>query len=246
MAPWGVCLAAGVIALPLLAVVGLPGWDAAPWLTLTALVHVVYLRSLSAAFTHGDFGATYPVARGGGALRAALGGPLILGDDLPPLAWVAVVVVAAGLVSMRSSRSTGGLDWALLTAACIGTYSLIDAHGSRAASSGVSYGLALAPATVVAVSIVGLARGEGPALRAGWATDGRRWVLGGAATLAAYTMIMVAVRLAPVGYVTMLRESSVLLAALIGWLVLKEGMPARRLASAGVILAGLILLVAAR
>ena len=76
---WGVFLAAGVIALPLLAVVGLPGWDAAPWLSLTALVHVVYLRSLSAAFTHGDFGATYPVARGGGALLAAVGGALILG-----------------------------------------------------------------------------------------------------------------------------------------------------------------------
>ena len=56
-------------------------------------------------------------------------------------------------------------------------------------------------------------------------------------------MVMIAVRLAPVGYVTMLRESSVLLGALAGWLLLKEGMAAKRLVSAGVILTGLVLLV---
>jgi len=47
-----------------------------------------------------------------------------------------------------------------------------------------------------------------------------------------------------VGYVTMLRESSVVVGALIGWLVLREGMGPRRLASSVVVLTGLILLVA--
>ena len=244
IAAWGVFTCAGVIAVPLLVVVGLPGWSAAPWIALTALVHIAYLRTLSSAFTHGDFGAVYPVARGGGALLAAIGGALFLGDDLSALAWCALLVVAVGLVSMRSSGGTKGLGWALLTAACIGTYSVIDAHGARVSASGASYGISLAPATLVTVSTVGLLRGEGAALRAAWPTERRRWALGGACTLAAYTMVMIAVRHAPVGYVTMLRESSVLLGALAGWLLLKEGLAARRLVAAGVILGGLALLVA--
>jgi drug/metabolite transporter (DMT)-like permease len=72
----------------------------------------------------------------------------------------------------------------------------------------------------------------------------RRNVAGGLGTTVAYTMVLVAVREAPVGYVTMLRESSVVIGALIGWLVLKEGLGARRLVSSAVVLAGLVLLVA--
>jgi drug/metabolite transporter (DMT)-like permease len=56
--------------------------------------------------------------------------------------------------------------------------------------------------------------------------------------------VLVAVRYAPVGYVTMLRESSVVLAALAGWLFLHERMGGRRLACSAVILAGLVTLVA--
>lgn len=243
IAAWGVFIAAGLIAIPLLAVVGLPGWDTVPWIALTALVHIVYIQALSSAYTHGDFGATYPVARGGGALLAALGGALLLGDALPWPAWIALMVVAAGLIGMRSSKSTAGLGWALLTAACIGTYSVIDGHGSRLATSGASYGLALAPATLVTVSIAGMIRGQHLELARAWPTERWRWMAGGAGTLGAYTMVMIAVRLAPVGYVTMLRESSVVLGALAGWLILKEGLAARRLVAAAVILTGLVLLV---
>ena len=56
-------------------------------------------------------------------------------------------------------------------------------------------------------------------------------------------MVLVAVRRAPVGYVTMLRESSVVLGALIGWLVLAEPMGSRRVVSSAVVLAGLVALV---
>ena len=57
-------------------------------------------------------------------------------------------------------------------------------------------------------------------------------------------MVLVAVRSAPVGYVTMLRESSVVIGALFGWVVLHERLGRRRLVASCVILAGLVLLVA--
>lgn len=282
LAGWGQFSAAAALSLVGLAVVGPPGWDALPYLLATGVVHVVYLEGLVAAYTHGDFSLSYPVARGGGAVLAALGSVAVLGDHLPPLAWTAIAIAGAGLVSLRAGRavpaaddvvlgplSPGGdpgaedptttgpdrhrarpderraLAFAVLTAACIATYTLIDSAGARAGDSGVSYGLASVAAGGLGVTLGNLARPSRRArignLVAGW----RRHLAGGVGTTVAYTMVLVAVRHAPVGYVTMLRESSVVIGALVGWLVLREGLGGRRLASSLVILAGLVLLVVA-
>jgi drug/metabolite transporter (DMT)-like permease len=146
------------------------------------------------------------------------------------------------LVGRRSTRRA--IVLALVTAFTIGAYTVVDSHGARV-TSGASYGLALMPMLAVALSVIGVARGRSRALRdaapAGW----RRWLFAGACSALAYTLVLIAVRSAPVGYVTMLRESSVVLGALAGWLLLRERLGARRLASSGVVLAGLLLLVAA-
>jgi drug/metabolite transporter (DMT)-like permease len=51
------------------------------------------------------------------------------------------------------------------------------------------------------------------------------------------------VRLAPVGYVTMLRESSIILGALAGWLLLKEHLGRHRVISSAVMATGMVLLI---
>jgi drug/metabolite transporter (DMT)-like permease len=203
-----------------------------------------YAEGLAAAYTHGDLSATYPVARGGGALLAAVGGVVLLGDHLPAPAWCALALVGLGLISIRGRGGSDGLGWAVFTAVCIAVYTLIDAHGARVSDSGIRYGLATIPGAAFGISASSLVRGRGPALRATWSGEWRRWAVGGACTATAYTLVLAAVRLAPVGYVTALRESSVILGALAGWLVLHEAMGAKRLVSAGVILCGLVALVA--
>jgi drug/metabolite transporter (DMT)-like permease len=62
----------------------------------------------------------------------------------------------------------------------------------------------------------------------------------------AYTLVLVAVRSAPVGYVTMLRESSIVIGALAGWLLLKEQLGRSRVVSSAVVASGLVLLIAVR
>ena len=86
---------------------------------------------------------------------------------------------------------------------------------------------------------------SGPAFAAAWPVNRARWAAAGACTAAAYAMVLVAVRHAPVGYVAILRESSVVLGALLGWLWLKEELGGRRLVSSLVILAGMLGLIAA-
>jgi drug/metabolite transporter (DMT)-like permease len=59
-------------------------------------------------------------------------------------------------------------------------------------------------------------------------------------------MVMIAVRSAPVGYVTALRESSVVIVALVGTRYLGEEGMRRRVTAAAVVVLGLVILVAGR
>jgi drug/metabolite transporter (DMT)-like permease len=251
LAAWGQFLFGGLLTIPVLALLGLPPRDVWPLLALSAAVHGVYVYALVQAYTHGDFSLAYPLARGGGAFVAAVGGVVLLGDELGPAAWVAIAIIVGGLVSLIGRGTTrASVVWALLTAATIATYTLIDAHGAReagpVATDGVRYSLALMPLSALTVSMVAIGRRR---TRAFLDTFRDRWTayLGaGACLTVAYTMVLVAVRLAPVGYVTMLRESSIVIGAVAGWLLLHEHLGRHRTLSSLVIAAGMILLIAVR
>ena len=80
------------------------------------------------------------------------------------------------------------------------------------------------------------------AMRGNW----RRFVTMGVASGITYALVQIAFQRAPVGYVTCLRESSVVIAAFVGARYLGEGQARRRIAAAVVVVAGLLLLVLGR
>ena len=243
LAAWGFYLVGGILFLPFLPLVGVPGANTLPFLAASSVVHVVYVVALTRAYHHADFSFAYPLARGGGALVAAVGGLVFLGDALSGLAWLAIAIVVGGLASLvRPAVGRIALLWAGLTAAMIGTYTTLDAAGARR-SSGLGYGIAIVLAAGAVLSVVLVASGSGrrvtPALRAEWP----RYLLGGVCSTLAYSLVLAGARLAPVGYVAALRESSVVLGAGAGWLFLHERLGRARLASALVVATGLTLLI---
>src|SRR4051812_29913694 len=132
LAALGQFVAGAVIFAPVLLVAGLPDRDAWPYLLASGVVHLAYIYALTTAYHHGDFSLAYPLARGGGALVAAVVGAIVLGDTLAAGAWCALVVVAVGLASLvQPGTPFDEIVYALLTAAVIGTYTVIDTSGSR-------------------------------------------------------------------------------------------------------------------
>jgi drug/metabolite transporter (DMT)-like permease len=248
LAAWGQFLFGGLVFLPVLvAIGGVPDFgEVWPLLIASSAVHVGYLLALVQAYHHGDFSLAYPLARGSGALGAALGGVVLLGDELGPWAWLAIAVVILGLVALVGPtvhRPT--VTWALLTGLFIASYTTIDAAGSRA-SAGFAYGMAVTLADGLAISLVGLATRRGRAFRVAVGQNWRRYLVGGVAATVAYCLVLIAFRFAPVGYVAVLRESSVVLGAYAGWAMLGEALGARRLASSVVVTMGMGLLVLLR
>jgi len=245
LALWGQFLVAGLVATVGLVVVGGIPASGLPWAAVTGVVHVPYCVFLARAYRRSDFSLVYPVARGGGALLAGIGGVALLGDHLSAWGFAALVVVAAGLVTLAGRATWSVLADALAVAVSIGVYSVADAEGVRVTHT-PAYALATFAAIGVAVSAYGLACGQGPALVAAARTNWRRFVVIGLCTELTYSMVVLAFRSAPVGYVTALRESSVVLAAFIGWRLLHERTGPRRVAAAGTVLGGLVLLVVSR
>ncbi len=243
---WAQFAVSGVIAGVALAVVAVIGDLPASgygWGLLSGLVHLPYLWLLGLAYTHGDFGISYPLARGGGAALAAVLGVAVLGDHLSlgEVAGVVVIVAGLGLLSWGADGRSAAL--ALAVAGTIGAYTTIDAQGAR--STGSAYVLVTFTATAITMSVAGVATGRAAALRAVVAVAWRRALLTGLAALVTYGMVLVAVQHAPVGYVAALRESSVVLGALAGWRLLGEGDHRRHVTAALVVLAGLVILVVA-
>lgn len=245
---WGQFFLGGVLCAVVLPFIGVPA-EAWIWAGLSGAIHVPYAVFLANAYDHGEFSVVYPVARGGGAALAALGGIVLLGDELSALALVAIATIAGGLVALAGSGavrpSRTSLLHAVIVAATIGAYSLSDAHGIRSTGTG-AYALATFVSGGVLITGYGLLAGRGPRMRASMVENWRRFALAGVAVTVTYTMVQFAFERAPVGYVTALRESSVVLATLVGWRYLDEQGGRRRLVCALVVLAGLILLVAAR
>ncbi|MBI5089867.1 MAG: hypothetical protein HZB15_13675, partial [Actinobacteria bacterium] len=161
LALWGQFSIAGAIGLVVIvAFGGFPahGWI---WAATSGTIHLPYCWFLAWAYDHGDFSLVYPMARGGGALLAAIGGIALLHDDLSPLGIAAIVVVAGGLF-LLSGRARGPALWSGITVALtIGAYSVVDAKGIRSTDS-VLYALASFVGTGTTTTLFGLATRRAP------------------------------------------------------------------------------------
>jgi drug/metabolite transporter (DMT)-like permease len=245
---WGLFAAGGVIGLPYSIIatamgdLDLSAWS---WATASGIVHAIYIGRLARTYEIADFSVTYPIARGGGALVAAIGGVVFLGDSLSIAAVFGIITVVAGLVLISGHVSWSHIWPALIVAFLIGAYTVIDSQGSRT-TTGSAYAMSIFVTGGICTTVQGLWRRRWHDMRASVPHHWRQYVLTGAASLVTYWMVLLAVRRAPVGYVTALRESSVVFATFIGWRFLRERSGIRRTMSSLVIVAGLVTLVVAR
>lgn len=248
LALWGLFTAGGLIGLPYVLVATITGdlnLTAWSWALASGAVHTVYMARLARTYEIADFSVTYPIARSTGALVAAAGGLLLLDDRMSALSILGMLIVIAGMAAL-----SGHVRWhhvwpALVVGALIGTYTIIDSQGSRT-TDGSAYAMAIFFTGSLGITAHGIARGRWSSMVRSVGPSWRNYVLTGAASLITYWMVLLAVRRAPVGYVTALRESSVAFATFIGWRFLKERSGLQRVISSLVMVAGLVILVLGR
>lgn len=248
LALWGLFVAGGLIGLPYTVVAtvsGDLGWSAWGWAVASGAVHAFYIGRLARTYDIADFSVTYPIARGAGALFAAIGGVLFLSDDLSVVSIVGILVVVGGLVMLSGHVNRSHVWPALVVGFLIGAYTVIDSQGSRS-TEGSAYAMAIFVTGGIGTTIQGVYRRRWDEMRASVPSMWRQYLATGLASLVTYWMVLLAVRRAPVGYVTALRESSVVFATFIGWKVLKESSGMRRVVASSTMVVGLVTLVVGR
>jgi drug/metabolite transporter (DMT)-like permease len=245
IALWGQMTCAGIMCAVLLAVLG--GANNIAWwpIAVSATIHLFYVTFLAHAYNLGDFSVTYPIARGTGALLAAFGGILFLSDHLSVLMFIGIGIAVLGILLLAGPADNKHVVAALMVSVTIGAYSVVDSYGSRQ-MGGNLYPLLLFIGTGISLSTYGLVTGRRHDMAIALASTWKRFCIAGIASVATYWMVLIAVQKAPVGYVTALRESSVVIVALVGTRYLGEKDMKRRVFAACIVVAGLGVLIAGR
>jgi drug/metabolite transporter (DMT)-like permease len=203
---------------------------------------------LSEAYSTGDLGQVYPLARGSAPLMTAALTTMVLGERLGLIGWGGIVILAAGvlLLSLRGGRlfeppDRRAVGFALFTALTICLYSVVDGIGGRTAGNPHPYTLAMFVGNALVMIAYFLIRRTPSAI----APMLRGWPIGlggGSLQLLSYGIVIWAMTLAPIALVAALRETSVLFGALIAVVFLKEPLRPARIAAALMIVAGLVLI----
>ena len=237
----------GVIAcfaIPFLPAPAVASW---PYIGASVALHAGYNLFLLLAYRHGDFGQVYPIARGTAPLRVAVLAAAVAGERLGPGELLAVLVISAGIIGLAFRGGPPVRDdprpvlYALATAAFIAAYTLVDGLGARAAGTPHGYAAWLFACDMLPLPAVALwlRRHEAlGAVRRHW----RAGLGGGAMSLAAYWLVIWAMTLAPMATVAALREVSVVFAAVLATVLLKERFGPWRIAAATAVALGVVLL----
>ncbi len=238
-------LVAGLISLGLLWTVPLPTAESWVFLIASMLIHNVYYFTLGRAYQSGDLSLVYPLFRGLAPVLVAAGAAIFFGEVLSLQALLGVVLVSVGLMSLAffgvsyHYRFTPTLWWSLATCVLIALYTVTDGVGVRQVENSLSYILWLF--TLEAVPIVIWLTWFHRQSWFAFLVQNRSQVLaGGLASSVAYGIVIHAMGLGAMALVSSLRETSVIFAALIGTLLLKEPFGRQRIFAAVVVALGVI------
>lgn len=230
-----------VVAAACLPFVPAPAGAAWPYMAASAIVHFGYYVTLAGAYRRGDLSFAYPLMRGVAPLVVTLLGILFLGEHPSSSTLTGIVLISLGILVIAwyagGRHTAASAGWALANAVIIAMYTLVDGAGARASGSAAGYVVWLC--FLEGFPYLGwIAATRGRAALAYLPPRWRRGIAGGAASLAAYGIALWAMTRAPVAVVAALREVSVLFAAAIGAIVLKEGFGWKRMAGAAAVVAG--------
>lgn len=204
------------------------------WLIFAGIlpIHLGYKLFQAMAYSRGAYTVVYPIVRGTGPLVTVLAAGAVFGEHFTPFQWLGAgllfgaIFMLAG-VNLRHTTVARGRLWqalglAFITGLFVALYTTYDAYGIRATADPFTF---LAWFFMIDGMIFPFISAkkyrhmpDPPALLPLL----RRGVLGGLVAYASFGSVMMATRLDKVGEAAVLRETSVVFAALIGWLFLKE------------------------
>lgn len=248
---WAVLLGAGLF-LPVLLFTGLPARETWSLLAASVLVETAYFIVLSLAYREADFSLVYPLARGAAPLMIAVWSVLFLQERPTPGGVAGLGIIIFGLVMVGGSNLLAGTQTprrsgillSLLLALLISIYSTIDGAAVKQTPAFPYTVLVFFLSPVLAAPLV-LKRYGWQTLKSELAQNKIRILSIGILTVSAYLLTLAAYTIAKVSYSSAVREVSVVMGALAGWLFLGENLGRLRAWGALLIFGGILVIALA-
>ena len=215
------------------------------------VIHIIYKVLQALAYTKGSYTVVYPVVRGTGPFFTVIGAYLLFGETFSPAQWLGVAVLMAGIFGLAAYNlrylETGrdtlhlALGLAVVTGVLVALYTTYDAYGIRATADPFTFLAWFFMIDALAMPPFAFLRWRSMTPRPDIAPLALRGITGGFVAFFSFGAVMLATRLDKVGEAAVLRETSTVFAALIGWLVLKETVGPRRIALMALIALGAVI-----
>ena len=230
-----------------------------PWPTMSTflillgamVVHFAYKLTVALAYERAAYTMVYPVIRGTGPLVTVLGASLLFQEHFTALQWAGVAVLSGAmlLLALRNMAAERvdlrglkiGLVWAFAGGMLVACYTVWDAYGIRQSPDPFTFLAWFFFLTALDFPIIAALRARRTGVPGGVGSLLRRGLLGALIAWVSFGGVMLATRLDKVGEAAVLRETSTVFAALIGWFILGETVGPRRLILMGLIALGAVM-----
>lgn len=234
----------GLLVIPFVPAPDPASWPAIAWSTI---FHYLYYTFLHQAYRFGDLSQVYPLARGLAPVLVAVGAIFFGREILGIPVTIGVVITSIGIASIAIHRQSSlrqnpaALCYAMGTGAIIAGYTVSDGIGVRLSGSPFGYIAWLFFLEMPVVLFVWYRRRKTMVdlIQKEW----KLFAGTGFCSVVAYSIVIFAVNFSPMAAVSALRESSVIIAALIGTLVLGERPILHRLIAAIIVAGGVVIII---
>lgn len=218
-----------------------------PYIGASVGIHAAYMIALSQAYRYSDFSSAYPIARGTAPVLIFAWSLLVLKETLSGQELMAVSGIIIGIL-VFSTRRLGvvvndrkALVYALLTAFCIAAYTLVDGIGVRKSGSVTGYMVWMNILEIIPLMLYTFLR-RGSKVFSALAKNKLLMMMGGMLAFGGYWIVIWAMTQAPIALVAALRETSIIIAALIGAYYFKEPSGKRRIIAAVIVCISVVVL----
>lgn len=213
---------------------------------ISAVFHCFYYITLFNSYKFGDISAAYPISRGTGVAVTALIAVFVLKDYVSGLGWAGIILIVSGILTVGLSNTMTKEDiksclFAFLTGLTIAGYSLADSRSAGLNHPVVSLNI-MSITSLILVAPVAFRKGFEKTVRENRDHLPYAPVIG-LGSMGTYLIIMYAFSLSShASYIVALRECSVIIASILGFIVLKEKPTPQKIIGIIFITVGLVLI----
>tara|TARA_B100001996_G_scaffold172043_1_gene131266 strand:- start:1880 stop:2722 length:843 start_codon:yes stop_codon:yes gene_type:complete len=207
--------------------VPIPTVESVPYIIASAFIHQGYQWFLLTSYRYGDYTKIYPIARGFGPVIVTIISLLFFGVILSSYELLGVIIISVGILSIsfqdrNSFENMKAISFALLTGLFIGTYSMIDGYGARISFSPLSFTGWSFVLNALIFPILLKAMNQQSVVKRVFSEAKLLFWFGGTISYTVYAIVVWGFTQAPIPLVSALRETSIIIALLIGTFFLKE------------------------